>query len=250
MVAISVHCWYSFSADNILENAPPLRHTTHANLGQGGRSAQMQKTTEAIMWRKLHLLIYQRTYWTIPWQLLQKPIVRYLFINTMYQCSSWPLYRRMIAMLFPSFWYLRVLNLHSWTGDQTHASQVLKGIALGFRHQYRSLPLIRTRCLPYLFRLIQVYYLLLIAQGVAMKSDHKMLMLFHLNLVKTKMQSLKFSMQMEIWVCTTLSTLHTFVIKLLSRSWWIITQWRWAYSFCCLMKDNWDETKDNSYWTL
>ena len=153
-------------------------------------------------------------------------------------------------MLFPSFWYLRVLNLHSRTGDQTHASQVLKGITLGFRHQYCSLPSIRTCHLPYLFVLIQVYYLLLIAQGVAIKSDHKMLMLFHLNLVKTKMQSLKFSMQMEIWLHTTLSMLHTFAIKLLSRSWWIITQQRWAYSFCCLMKDNWDEMKDNSYWTL
>ena len=162
------------------------------------RCKRQLKLLCVIVRRKLHLLIYWRTYQTIPWQLLQKPIVRYLFINTMYQCSSWLLYRRMIAMLFPSFWYLRVLNLYSWTGDRTRASQVLKGIALGFRHQYCSLPSIRTHCLPYLFVLIQVYYLLLIAQGVTMKSDHKMLMLFHLNLVKMKMQSLKFSMQMEI----------------------------------------------------
>ena len=49
MVAISVHCWYSFSADNISENAPLLRCTTHASLGQGGCAAQMQKTAEAIM---------------------------------------------------------------------------------------------------------------------------------------------------------------------------------------------------------
>ena len=48
MVAISVHCWYSFSADNISENTPLLRCTTHTNLGQGGHSAQMQKTAEAI----------------------------------------------------------------------------------------------------------------------------------------------------------------------------------------------------------
>ena len=90
-------------------------------------------------------------------------------------------------MLFPSFWYLRVLDLHSWTGDQTCASQVLKGITLGFRHQYHLLLLIRTCHPPYLFILIQVYYLLLIAQGVTMKSNPKILVLFHLALVKMQM---------------------------------------------------------------
>lgn len=49
MVAISVHCWYSFSADNISENTPLLRCTTCTNLRQGGCAAQMQKTAEAIM---------------------------------------------------------------------------------------------------------------------------------------------------------------------------------------------------------
>ena len=151
MVAISVHCWYSFSADNISKNPPPLRHTTCANLGQGGHAAQMQKTAEATMCNSKKKATLVDIHWTIPWWLLQMPIIRYLFINTTYQCSFRPLYRGIIAMLFPSFWYPRVLNLHSWTGGQTHASQVLKGIALGFRHQYHLLLLIRTCCLPYLY---------------------------------------------------------------------------------------------------
>ena len=70
MVAISVHCWYSFSADNISENAPPLRCTTGANLGQGGHAAQMQKTAEAIM----HNSKKKATLVDIPEDILDNPM--------------------------------------------------------------------------------------------------------------------------------------------------------------------------------
>ena len=71
MVAISVHCWYSFSADNISENAPLLRCTTRINLGQGGRAAQMQKTAEAIT----HNSKKKATLVDIPEDILDNPMV-------------------------------------------------------------------------------------------------------------------------------------------------------------------------------
>ena len=48
----------------------------------GGHAAQMQKTAEAIMHNS------KKKAMLVEICLLQKPIIRYLFINTMYQCSS------------------------------------------------------------------------------------------------------------------------------------------------------------------
>ena len=93
--------------------------------------------------RRWHLLIFQRVYRTIPWQLLQKPIIRYLSINMMHHHFSWLSHRRMIVLIL-NLCYLHVLNLASWAAYQTHVSQMLNRIALGFGHPHHLLLLIRT----------------------------------------------------------------------------------------------------------
>ena len=158
--------------------------------------------------RRPHLLIYQRVYQTIPWQLLQKPIVRYLSINMLHQHFPWLFYRRMIALILNS-WYLQVPHLTSWTPYQTHTSQMLNSITLGFGHLHHLLLLIRPHYPPH-FILTQVCYLLSIAQGV------KILMSFHLALFKVRMPSQNISIWILIpWVSVALPTSHTHPINLL-----------------------------------